>query len=587
VDFKYIYYKKILYTITEVLVLNRTDRLPYTLIQCYGVGVRRFKSTTMRSCLEVCSELPQPCKNNRPLCLFWLTPPRSQDIQSQAQSASTPSFEAALVLNAAVFGAELLAFTLLRKKFKSIYEPRSFLTPPKCASSFSLYFALLIHHSKRVSPLPKGLLDWPLAVWRADPNIIREQNGLDAYMFLRFLRSTPPLCLHLSSTDVILVMVKILLPIWIISWVVLLPVTSVGTSMPGRTGLDRFTYGNVGQNATDRYAAHLLLAYLFTGEPRYCKVITYCSLTLPGYILYTLQMELRLFIVTRQRHLISPAHSSTPQANTVLVTGVPSQYLSIHSLTHLFSHVPGGVRRVWLNRDLKDLPTVYDARMAACNKLESAEHALLKTAIKIRKQRGGKEADTLDVELDPGEAERLVPVDQRPTHRLPVSFLPFSLPLIGKKVDSITWARAEIVRTNALLEQARAVVESEGEEPHAVYEDNGEQSKTLTKVSYPPLSSAFILFHQQIGAHMASQILIHGLPLRMADKYIEVAPPDVVWGNLGLNPYEARIRRAVSWALTIGLIIVWAIPGTCVRGRRRNPLTHPLPLLSRFRRHRV
>ncbi|KAF8532450.1 hypothetical protein JB92DRAFT_2688545 [Gautieria morchelliformis] len=459
---------------------------------------------------RVCSE--PSCKNNRPLVTFWLTHPRSQDIQSQAKSASTPSFEAALVLNAAVFGAELLAFTLLRKQFKSIYEPRSFLTPP----------------NKRVSPLPTGLLAWPLAVWRADPLVVREQNGLDAYMFLRFLR----------------MMVKILFPIWLVSWLVLLPVTSVGTSMPGRTGLDRFTFGNVAPNVTDRYAAHLLLAYLFT-----------------GYILYTLQSELRLFVSTRQRHLISPAHSSTPQANTVLVTGVPSQYLSTHALTRLFSHVPGGVRRVWLNRDLKDLPDVYDARMAACNKLESAENALLKTATKIHKQRGEKAPDTPDVELGPGEAEDLVPSDKRPTHRLPVSFLPFSLPLIGKKVDSITWARAEIVRTNALLEQARAVVESEGELPGGAHEEsNGEEKKTLAKASYPPLSSAFILFHQQIGAHMAAQILVDGRPLRMADKYIEVAPPDVVWGNLGLNPYEARIRRALSWALTIGLIIVWAIP---------------------------
>ena len=60
--------------------------------------------------------------------------------------------------------------------------------------------------------------------------------------------------------------VKIIVPIWLISWVVLLPVTSVGTSVPGRTGLDRFTFGNVAPNDSSRYAAHLVLAYLFTGK---------------------------------------------------------------------------------------------------------------------------------------------------------------------------------------------------------------------------------------------------------------------------------------------------------------------------------
>lgn len=59
---------------------------------------------------------------------------RSSNLQQQAQTASTPSFIAALVLNAAVFGAELLAFSLLRKRFKTIYEPRTFLTPKKYVS---------------------------------------------------------------------------------------------------------------------------------------------------------------------------------------------------------------------------------------------------------------------------------------------------------------------------------------------------------------------------------------------------------------------------------------------------------------------
>lgn len=46
----------------------------------------------------------------------------------------------------------------------------------------------------------------------------------------------------------------------------------------------------------------------------------------------------------------------------------------------------------------------------------------------------------------------------------------------------------------------------------------------------------------------------------MADKFTEVAPEDVIWSNLGLNPYEKRIRVAISYAITAALIIFWAIP---------------------------
>ena len=56
------------------------------------------------------------------------------------------------------------------------------------------------------------------------------------------------------------------------------------------------------------------------------------------------------FVHTRQRWLIDPANSSTAQANTLLVTGVPQRYLTEAALKNLFSYLPGGVAKVWLNR---------------------------------------------------------------------------------------------------------------------------------------------------------------------------------------------------------------------------------------------
>ncbi|CAE6409810.1 unnamed protein product [Rhizoctonia solani] len=47
---------------------------------------------------------------------------------------------------------------------------------------------------------------------------------------------------------------------------------------------------------------------------------------------------------------------------------------------------------------------------------------------------------------------------------------------------------------------------------------------------------------------------------RMAKQHTEVAPADVIWGNLGINPYEERIRKAICYAATAGLMIFWAIP---------------------------
>ncbi|KAH8116005.1 DUF221-domain-containing protein [Phellopilus nigrolimitatus] len=465
-----------------------------------------------------------------------------------AKTASTKTFETSLWINAAVFGVELLAFTLLRRRFKAIYEPRTYIPP----------------ESKRSPPLAKQLLGWPLAVWRADYRNIIAQNGMDAYFFVRFLR----------------MMVIILLPIWLVSWAVLMPVTSVNTDS-GKSGLDKFTFGNIGKDDQPRYAAHIVLTWVFT-----------------AWIWYNIRKEMANFVMQRQQFLIDPAYASTAQANTILVTGVPRKFLSESALAKIYSHLPGGVKKVWLNRDLKDLPALYDRRLAACSKLESAETSLLKaaTAAHAKQAKAGAAGDAKAGPNDPerGTAAALVPEKDRPTHRLPIGPLPFALPLVGKKVDSIMWARDEITETNNGLREGRAVLRREtdlGERGarspgrgklHGVAglvtrggkrsgsfsskpdeqrsSPNTDGDTELATETYPPLNSAFVLFHNQAAAHMAAQVLTHHAPYCMSEKHINVAPGDVIWGNLGLNPYEKKVRLLVSYAATAGLIILWAFP---------------------------
>lgn len=369
---------------------------------------------------------------------------------------------------------------------------------------------------------------------------------------------------------------RMFLPIWLISWLVLLPVNSVNTEVEGRHGLDKLSFGNIARNKQGRYAAHLLLAWFFT-----------------FWVWWNIKHEMGHFIYVRQRWLISPEYSNSAQASTVLIRGVPQRYLTERALMKLYSCLPGGVAKVWLNRDLKDMPDIYERRLKACKKLESAETSLMNTAAKLRNkklkaeakaQKKGKSTNTTsddrpltapsidDTERNLSLAEQLVPKAKRPTHRLPVSFLPFSLPLIGKKVDSIEWARQEIVETSAALRERRVVLAEDvakglndlehpglppAETNHPDALKPGPESQGVT---YPPLNSAFILFNKQIAAHLAAQALAHHSPYRIADRHLGVAPEDVIWANLNLNPYEARVRVAISWGITLGLIILWAFP---------------------------
>ncbi|KAG7086001.1 hypothetical protein E1B28_003524 [Marasmius oreades] len=504
-----------------------------------------------------------------------------------AQTASTATFVTALVFNAIVFGVEIAVFTLIRPYFKSIYEPRSYV--PKKRERIS---PLVPASGRRIDPI--AFLAWPFYLFKADHKAIKHANGLDAYFFVRFLR----------------MMVKIFLPIWIVTWAVLLPVTSVGSRVGNNDGLDLFVFGNVEPNKKPRYAAHIVLVWLST-----------------LWIFYNIKNEMRHFLVTRQRHLIDSDHAKTVQASSVLITGIPARYLTQAALRKTFDTLPGGVKSIWINRDLGELPEIYDRRMKACNKLESAETKLLsitaKMKLKEEKERAKGNGKGSDPESSPRANDSIpeVPKEKRPAHKLGF------LGLFGEKVDTIEWARKEIRTCTQLLDEARskipdAIVSGDSEfmleddsedEDHftgqqgilgvagkvggtvggkvgAVGEKVGEKvlrrktrkganaasapedqkagrdvavtstSGTATQEPYPPLSSAFITFRKQISAHLAGQVLVHHEPYRMSGKHIEISPSDVIWGNLGLNPYEMQIRFAISWALTLGLILLWAFP---------------------------
>jgi hypothetical protein len=242
-----------------------------------------------------------------------------------------------------------------------------------------------------------------------------------------------------------------------------------------------------------------------------------------GWICYNIKYEMRHFIQSRQHYLTSESHAASTQSRTLLITGIPSFYLTERQLFSVFSYLPGGVEKVWINRDLKDLPDVFKARQKAISKLESAETNLLATAAKIRqegiaaqakaqsKATGGKAekparplstestlplspSSRVDLESGLTSAQIIVPKERRPRHRLAPSWLPFSLPFAGEVVDSIEWARAEIVRCNEILKAGR----SQWQEDIATDDDS-------TDDFYKPLNSAFILFKQQIAAHLALQ----------------------------------------------------------------------------------
>ncbi|KAK0563049.1 phosphate metabolism protein 7 [Tilletia horrida] len=406
---------------------------------------------------------------------------------SSAANASTSTVVSALILNIIIFSIEIGAFFLLRAAFRVVYQPKSYLGPP----------------TERCEPQNPTLFGWIMPFLKTPAITIFEKQGLDAYMYLAFLW----------------MMVEMFVPIWLLSWVVLMPVygaNSGGTN----TGFNKFTMSNIGKTAQQqkRLAAPFLIQVFAT-----------------AWILYCIRKTNKEFITLRQRFLTSPKVQQSQQARTILVTGIPNELLSERKLTELYSHLPGGVTKVWLNRNVKDLPDLVDERTKACLKLEGAETSVIKTASKKVRKNKVPEGGNPDVEASQDPIDKYLVHKERPSHKLG------KIPFMGKKVDTIEWCREEIARLNKLIGDKRAAISTDYKE-------------------YPPQNAAFILFKTQIAAHLALNAQAHHLPYSMNERYINAHPDDVVWSNLNMNPYEKKIRTAIFWAATIALVMFWVIP---------------------------
>lgn len=409
--------------------------------------------------------------------------------QNPPSDTSTSTVVTTIVYSLIMAGVFGVAFVVLRPRFDNIYQPRSFLSKPA---------------SRNVPPLDHTMFGWVKEFISLPDKEVLNRNGLDAYMFISYLNMS----------------LWIIVPIWIFSWIFLMPLYAADITSSSQ-GFNMFTIGYLINSSKtsdqDRSAGVLIVNYMFV-----------------AWILVNIHWRMKEFIQLRQQFITSPSYRNTVQAKTMLVTGVPNEYLSETKLTQIYGQLPGGVEKVWVNRNLQDLPKLVEQRDKLVLKLEGAVTKLIKTAHKLVKK-GKAEGAPSDGSISADVASRYVPEKKRPTMRLG------KVPCMGEKVDTINYCRAEIQRLNAEIatQRERAMTDYE---------------------AYPPQSSAFILFHEQLGVQVAARTEASHEPYRMAARYTEAHPKDVIWSNLNMNPYEKKIRTALFWGVTWLTVVFWFVP---------------------------
>lgn len=259
-----------------------------------------------------------------------------------------------------------------------------------------------------------------------------------------------------------------------------------------------------------------------------------------GFIFWMITRESIFYVNLRQAYLFSPLYARRVSSRTVLFTSVPNDYLDEAKLRRMFGRQ---MKNLWVATDTKKIEDLVKERDKVAFKLEGAETKLIKLANAARlksMKKGGHHDDEshLGSSVDgdgSGEsgsvASRWINAKQRPTHR--------TKPLIGKKVDTINWCRAELERLIAEVEREQAT--------HRAGDGKF-------------VGSVFVEFYTQSEAQAAFQMLAHHQALHMAPRFIGVNPAEVIWKNLRIKWWERIIRNAATITFVILLIIFWSIP---------------------------
>jgi hypothetical protein len=284
-----------------------------------------------------------------------------------------------------------LAFVLVRQRFPKIYFPRTFIgtvakkdrTPCQNASYWDWV------HTMRVVP---------------DKFVLYHQS-LDAYLFLRFLRTLIFICVVGAC----------------ITWPVLMPVNATGGGKA--TELNRISIGNVKKK--QHLYAHAVVAWVFF-----------------SFVMFTVARERLWLIGLRQAWNLSKTNAKRLSSRTVLFLSAPTAALDESNMQRFFGN---DAVRVWPVTKADKLKSLVSARNAKVEELESAEFSLIEKANEKGRKRQTKNSrrNVTYESLSDGMRKSL-----RPTHRLKTS-------QVGKQVDSIDYYRKQIKEKEEEIEKVK------------------------------------------------------------------------------------------------------------------------------------
>ena len=319
------------------------------------------------------------------------------------KSMTTRNLLVSLGVSLGIYVSCILIFSLLRKKIRSVYEPRTF----------------IVAKNLRMEPTNADMFGWLKQIYTIPLSEVTKIVGLDGYFFLRHI------------IFVILICAIIAVP----SMSVLIPLHVIGNGNENMSTslLEKISLSNIQEQNKIRHVAHVVLSAF--------------SMCLS---LFLFDRELTTYFRIKADCMFS--RDEIPgSTSTLLVKGLYPEYLQEKQLVSFFSDAgpnSNNIKKVWYNRDYSALRKLAQNRERIVNKLETQEMWLLEKSMGIGKTNLGDYRNNNKDSKIVGNLWREY-LQKEDLDRMK-----------GKKGTLFTWLKGELSRLNSQIHLLQSQSES-------------------------------------------------------------------------------------------------------------------------------
>ncbi|KAI2603260.1 DUF221-domain-containing protein [Hypoxylon fragiforme] len=288
-------------------------------------------------------------------------------------------------------------FVLIRHRYPNIYAPRTFIGS--------------IPEKDRTPSASRSYFNWVHTMRQVPDKFILYHESLDAFLYLRFLRTIIFICFVGCC----------------LTWPILMPINATGGG--SSTELDKIGIGNIKKKS--HYYAHAVMACVFF-----------------SFVMFTIVRERFWLIGLRQAWTLSKPVSRRLSSRTVLFLSAPRDSLEQSNIHRFFGEE---ALRVWPVAKIDAIESLVSSRKSKVEQLEAAEMSLIRRAYRAGKKLAKNSNTTngiLTYEAIPDSVKKSI----RPRHKVDIS-------LMKENVDSIEWLRKKIKEEDAEIEDARKAYE--------------------------------------------------------------------------------------------------------------------------------